>query len=115
LNKHNDQLLKYVNEGGHLVVQHNLPGEWDENHIAPYPLKLGTPSIDWRVTDQDSDVKILNPIHLCFIIRIKSMNKIGKIGYKKEDCTFLWNGMTAMKHLSVWRIQIKKNPLPEGF
>ncbi|HLR51881.1 MAG TPA: PIG-L family deacetylase [Candidatus Avamphibacillus sp.] len=61
LNKHNDQLLKYVNEGGHLVVQHNLPGEWDENHIAPYPLKLGTPSIDWRVTDQDSDVKILNP------------------------------------------------------
>ena len=61
LNTHNDKLLEYAHNGGNLVVQHNLPGEWDANHTPPYPLTLGTPSIEWRVTDQNSDVTILNP------------------------------------------------------
>src|SRR5690625_5717741 len=38
LNTHNDKLLEYAHNGGNLVVQHNLPGDWDANHTPPYPL-----------------------------------------------------------------------------
>lgn len=54
--ENNDRLLEYVENGGNLVVQHNLPGEWDRDTTAPYPLTIGTPSIEWRVTDQTSKV-----------------------------------------------------------
>lgn len=56
----NDALLDYVENGGHLVVQHNLPAEFDDADPAPYPLKVGRPSIEWRVTDENSEVNILN-------------------------------------------------------
>lgn len=59
--KHNDRLLEYVEKGGHLVVQHNLPAEFDAADPAPYPLKVGRPSIEWRVTDETADVTVLNP------------------------------------------------------
>lgn len=57
----NDRLLEYVENGGHMVVQHNLPAEMDEADPFPYPLKVGRPSIEWRVTDENADVTLLNP------------------------------------------------------
>lgn len=57
----NDRLLEYVENGGHLVVQHNLPAEMDAADPTPYPLKVGRPSIEWRVTDEHADVTLLNP------------------------------------------------------
>lgn len=59
--ENNDRLNEYVENGGHLVVQHNLPAEWDAVNPAPYPLKVGRPSIEWRVTDENAKVTVLNP------------------------------------------------------
>lgn len=59
--KHNDRLLDYVKKGGHLVTQHNLPGEWNDNNFSPYPITAGSPSIKWRVTDQNAKVTVIQP------------------------------------------------------
>lgn len=58
----NARLHKYVEDGGHLVVQYHKPGDhWDPNTSAPYPLTLGSPSIRWRVTDENAKVTVLQP------------------------------------------------------
>ncbi|WP_408007915.1 NEW3 domain-containing protein [Pseudalkalibacillus sp. A8] len=60
----NERLLKYVEEGGHLVVQYNKPWDnWNPDTTAPYPLTIGEPSIEWRVTDENSEYQILQPEH----------------------------------------------------
>ncbi|AST91656.1 hypothetical protein BC6307_10375 [Sutcliffiella cohnii] len=63
----NSRLLDYVNNGGHLVVQYHTPNDsyHGENH-PPYPLTIGTPSIRWRVTDQNAQVEIKDPEHPLF-------------------------------------------------
>lgn len=54
-------LLEYVKNGGTLIVQYNTAGRWDEQfeNIAPYPLTLSRD----RVTDENSEVKILAKDH----------------------------------------------------
>lgn len=60
--KNNARLLKYVEDGGHLVVQYHKPGDrWDPLQTAPYKLKIGDPSIRWRVTDENAKVTMLQP------------------------------------------------------
>ncbi|MGP4079027.1 NEW3 domain-containing protein [Pseudalkalibacillus sp. R45] len=60
----NAHLLEYVENGGHLVVQYNKPWDnWDPNATAPYPLTIGQPSIEWRVTDETSEYEVLQPNH----------------------------------------------------
>lgn len=60
--EHNERLLEYVNNGGHLVVQYNKPWDnWDKNTTAPYMLEIGQPSIEWRVTDEDAPINVLKP------------------------------------------------------
>ncbi|NYV65236.1 PIG-L family deacetylase [Bacillus sp. Gen3] len=60
--KNNARLLKYVEDGGHLVVQYHKPGDrWDPQKTAPFKLKIGDPSIRWRVTDENAKVTILKP------------------------------------------------------
>ena len=62
----NNRLLEYVKNGGNLVVQYNKAEDnWNPN-LAPYPLKIGTPVINWRVTDEDSKVTLLKPDHRFF-------------------------------------------------
>lgn len=62
LKENNDQLLEYVKEGGHVVMQYHKPDDnWETEETAPYDLKIGDPSIEWRVTDEDSDVELLKP------------------------------------------------------
>ncbi|MBJ7879994.1 PIG-L family deacetylase [Gelidibacter salicanalis] len=53
------QLFEFVNEGGNLIVQYNTSGGLVVDDLAPYPLELSRD----RVTDENSEVKFLNPQH----------------------------------------------------
>ncbi len=62
LKANNERLHKYVEDGGHLVVQYHKPNDgWDPEATAPFPLTIGNPSIEWRVTDEDAKVEMLQP------------------------------------------------------
>jgi LmbE family N-acetylglucosaminyl deacetylase len=56
LQKH---LMKYVNDGGNLVVQYNTSRETVTDELGPYPLKLGRD----RVTVEEAPIKVLTPTH----------------------------------------------------
>jgi len=61
LNNHYDALMKYVNDGGNLIVQYNT-----STQIGPIRAKIGPYSFDitrTRVTDENAIVKILKPDH----------------------------------------------------
>ncbi|UFT98812.1 NEW3 domain-containing protein [Radiobacillus kanasensis] len=65
--EHNQKLLDYAKSGGHVVVQYNKPWDnWNAETTAPYPLTIGQPSIEWRVTDEASEYNILKPEHELF-------------------------------------------------
>ncbi|WP_409175255.1 NEW3 domain-containing protein [Brevibacillus fortis] len=68
----NARLLKYVENGGNLVVQYHKPEDKWKPELAPYPIKIGAPLIQWRVTDENSKVTVLAPDHALF----HSPNKI---------------------------------------
>jgi hypothetical protein len=61
----NDRLLKYVEEGGNLIVFYHKTNEWNPNaarkrpQLAPYPIILG----DERVTEEDAPITFLEPRH----------------------------------------------------
>ncbi|WP_316569082.1 NEW3 domain-containing protein [Neobacillus sp. YIM B06451] len=62
LKANNERLKEYVANGGHLVVQYHKPGDgWDKDTTAPYALTIGSPSIKWRVTDENAKVTVLQP------------------------------------------------------
>ncbi len=64
MNKHFDKLMKYVNEGGNMIVQYNT-----SNQIGPVKAKIGPyPFVITRnrVTDENATVKMLNPEHPVF-------------------------------------------------
>lgn len=65
--QHNERLLEYVEDGGHLVVQYMTSGDpWDSVLTPPYPLTIGSPSIRWRVTDENAEVTMTQPEHPLF-------------------------------------------------
>lgn len=65
--ENNQRLLEYAENGGHVVVQYHKPGDnWNPDETPPYPLEIGTPSIEWRVTDENSPVTVLQPEHKLF-------------------------------------------------
>lgn len=67
LKNNNDRLLAYVKNGGHVVMQYHKPSDqWDADKTAPYKLEIGTPSIRWRVTDEEAKVHVLQPKHPLF-------------------------------------------------
>jgi hypothetical protein len=61
----NAQLMKYVEEGGTLIVFYHKDGEWNPNpernrpQLAPYPIILG----DERVTEELAPIKFLQSRH----------------------------------------------------
>ena len=61
----NNRLLKFVGEGGTLVVFYHRTNEWNPNdargrpQLAPYPIIVG----DERVTEEDAPVLFLQPRH----------------------------------------------------
>jgi LmbE family N-acetylglucosaminyl deacetylase len=59
----NNRLLKFVEDGGTLLVFYHKTNEWNPNEkrpqLAPYPIVLG----DERVTEEDAPVTFLQPRH----------------------------------------------------
>ena len=61
----NDRLIKFVEDGGSLVVFYHRINEWNPNEqrgrpqLAPYPIILGNE----RVTEEDAPVTFLQPRH----------------------------------------------------
>ncbi len=53
------RLLRYVEQGGTLVVQYNTERDLVTNQLAPYELKLSHE----RVTDEHAQVRLLDPAH----------------------------------------------------
>lgn len=62
----NNRLLEYVKNGGNMVVQYNKAEDNWKPELAPYPLTIGTPVMNWRVTDENSKVTLLKPDHKFF-------------------------------------------------
>jgi LmbE family N-acetylglucosaminyl deacetylase len=64
MNNHYDKLMKYVNEGGNLIVQYNT-----SNQIGPVRAKIGPYNFNitrTRVTDENASVTFLKPEHPVF-------------------------------------------------
>lgn len=64
----NNRLLDFVKNGGNLVVnysQNSAADRWDPS-FAPYPLKIGSPTLTWRVVEEDAKVTILDPNNKVF-------------------------------------------------
>ncbi|HKO03135.1 MAG TPA: PIG-L family deacetylase [Candidatus Acidoferrales bacterium] len=59
LARSNHRLLEYAAAGGTLVVQYSRSDDWNRLMPAPYPAKVGQPTL--RVTDRNSPVRILAP------------------------------------------------------
>jgi LmbE family N-acetylglucosaminyl deacetylase len=64
LNRHNRCLLRYVRQGGNIVVLSQIPEDWNlvlaNTQFAPYPIKLTKD----RITIETAAVKILDGDHL---------------------------------------------------
>ncbi|WP_322895377.1 MULTISPECIES: PIG-L family deacetylase [unclassified Yoonia] len=64
LNAATNRLHAFVENGGHLVTLYQRPDQgWDSATTPPRRLKIGTPSLRWRVTNPAAEVTILDPDH----------------------------------------------------
>ncbi len=64
LNKYYDKLMKYVNDGGNLIVQYNT-----SNNIGPVRAKIAPYNLNitrTRITDENAAVTLLKPEHQVF-------------------------------------------------
>lgn len=64
MNKYYDKLMKYVNDGGNLIVQYNT-----SNQIGPVRAKIGPYNFNitrTRITDENAPVSFLKPEHPVF-------------------------------------------------
>ena len=59
LARSNRRLLDYAAAGGTLVVQYQRSSDWNRLLPAPYPAKVGEPTL--RVTDRNSPLRVLTP------------------------------------------------------
>ncbi len=58
------RLHRWVREGGTLVSLYHRPGDnWDPDATPPARIEIGSPSLRWRVTDQNAHVTHLAPTH----------------------------------------------------
>ncbi|HMC78032.1 MAG TPA: PIG-L family deacetylase [Vicinamibacterales bacterium] len=62
LKAYNHRLIKYVNDGGTLIVQYNKTGEFNQAQYGPYPALVSSN----RVTDETAPVEILEKEHHAF-------------------------------------------------
>jgi LmbE family N-acetylglucosaminyl deacetylase len=63
----NQRLMDFVNRGGTLIVQYQLPQTYAQQNLAPFPTQMGP-----RVSDENASVTISEPSHPIF----NSPNKI---------------------------------------
>lgn len=73
LKEHVEDLAKYAEGGGTVVVQYQTPGGLVTPRLAPYMVRLSGDLPKWRVTDENAPVTLLAPESPVF-------NKPNKIG-----------------------------------
>ncbi|WP_345900275.1 PIG-L family deacetylase [Martelella sp. UBA3392] len=58
------KLHRFVEDGGHLVTLYHRPSDgWNPETTPPRYLKIGSPSLRWRVTNPQAEVDVLSPGH----------------------------------------------------
>ncbi len=58
------KLRSWVEAGGHLVTLYHRPSDgWEPALVPPRRMKIGLPSLRWRVTDPNAPVRTLLPQH----------------------------------------------------
>ncbi len=62
LKANNARLLKYVEDGGTLIVQYNKTGEFNQAQYGPYPAVVSSN----RVTDETAPIEVLEKEHHAF-------------------------------------------------
>jgi len=90
MNKYYDKLMKYVNEGGNLIVQYNT-----SSNIGPVKAKISPYNFDisrTRVTDENATMNILKPEHAV----LNFPNKIGADDFKG------WIQERSIYHAANW-------------
>lgn len=61
------RLHEWCTNGGNLVTLYHRPWDnWNPETVPPKYLKIGQPSLRWRVTDENADVEVLQPDHQIF-------------------------------------------------
>ena len=56
------RLHRWCEQGGTLLTLYHRPWDnWDPHQSPPRPLKIGQPSLRWRVTDETAKVDVLQP------------------------------------------------------
>ena len=79
-----DRIRGWIERGGCYVSEYSRPiDNWDSASSSPLPLQPGSPSIRWRVTNQEAPVQFLNPNHQL----LNYPNKIDSVdfdGWQKE-------------------------------
>jgi LmbE family N-acetylglucosaminyl deacetylase len=64
LSARRDAIAAWTRSGGSLVTLYHRPGDgWDGGRTPPLPLRIGAPSIRWRVSDPAAPVRVLAPDH----------------------------------------------------
>ena len=58
-----ENVHRFVEDGGNLVTLYHRPDEWDADRVPPRRLRVGSPSLRWRVTDPTAEVRVLEPGH----------------------------------------------------
>lgn len=78
------KLHDWVRAGGHFVTLYHRPSDgWDPQATPPAYLRIGSPSLRWRVTDPAAEVSVLAPTHPL----LRGPNRIGPAdwaGWDKE-------------------------------
>ncbi|MFY7786839.1 MAG: LmbE family protein, partial [Thermoflexibacteraceae bacterium] len=77
LRKYQDKILRYVENGGTVLVQYNTANQISEmvtTNFAPYPLKISRD----RVTEEDAAMRILKPEHAV----LNTPNKISSADFE---------------------------------
>ena len=87
------KLHQFVEHGGHLVTLYHRPSDgWTPETTPPRRLKIGTPSLRWRVTDPAAPVHVLAPDHPLLI----GPNAIGPDDWEG------WNKERGLYFASEW-------------
>ncbi|GGL77292.1 PIG-L family deacetylase [Wenxinia marina] len=76
------RIHEFVRNGGTLVTLYQRPDQgWDPQTVPPAPLTIGTPSLRWRVTDENAAVTLLEPDHPV----LNAPNRIGPADWEGWD------------------------------
>ena len=102
------ELLKYVENGGTMLVQYNTSHRLKTKHLAPYPLQLSRD----RVTNELSEVQILAPKNEV----LNSPNKITQADFKNwvQERGLYFPNKWDDKFTPILGMQDKDYPLSKG-